>query len=79
MTESGLQYTDLVQGTGEAPKPGDTVVIDWDGYTIGVHPRSRPLPSSSLLMPLFIYCPLVTQMFWFSASGCVWVFDTWLA
>ena len=35
MTKSGLQYTDLVQGTGEAPKPGDTVVIDWDGYTIG--------------------------------------------
>lgn len=35
MTGSGLQYTDLVQGTGEMPKPGDTVVIDWDGYTIG--------------------------------------------
>eukprot|EP00884_Botryococcus_braunii_P007764 jgi/Botrbrau1/1698/Bobra.116_2s0040.1 len=39
MTESGLQYTDLKEGTGEMPKPGDTVVIDWDGYTIGYYGR----------------------------------------
>ncbi|KAL5717149.1 Peptidyl-prolyl cis-trans isomerase fkbp19 [Ranunculus cassubicifolius] len=34
-TESGLQYKDLRVGTGPSPKMGETVVIDWDGYTIG--------------------------------------------
>lgn len=34
-TESGLQYKDLRAGNGPSPKIGDTVVIDWDGYTIG--------------------------------------------
>ncbi|PRQ39763.1 putative peptidylprolyl isomerase [Rosa chinensis] len=38
-TESGLQYKDLRAGDGPKPKVGDTVVIDWDGYTIGYYGR----------------------------------------
>lgn len=34
-TESGLQYKDLRPGSGPPPSAGNTVVIDWDGYTIG--------------------------------------------
>ncbi|PIA31403.1 hypothetical protein AQUCO_04900005v1 [Aquilegia coerulea] len=34
-TESGLQYKDLRVGSGPSPKMGETVVIDWDGYTVG--------------------------------------------
>jgi hypothetical protein len=58
MTESGLQYTDLKEGTGETPKLGDTVVIDWDGYTIGEwHMRSGPttsLPTSPSFPPSLV-------------------------
>eukprot|EP00879_Flechtneria_rotunda_P009077 GHRR01009504.1.p1 GENE.GHRR01009504.1~~GHRR01009504.1.p1 ORF type:complete len:268 (+),score=68.52 GHRR01009504.1:109-912(+) len=39
MTPSGLQYKDLREGTGETPQPGDTLIIDWDGYTIGYYGR----------------------------------------
>lgn len=39
MTPSGLQFKDLREGTGEAPKPGDTLVVDWSGYTIGYYGR----------------------------------------
>jgi FKBP-type peptidyl-prolyl cis-trans isomerase len=35
MTESGLQYKDYKEGTGEVPKDGDTAIVDWGGYTIG--------------------------------------------
>ncbi|XP_024020931.1 peptidyl-prolyl cis-trans isomerase FKBP19, chloroplastic isoform X2 [Morus notabilis] len=38
-TESGLQYKDLRLGDGPGPKRGDTVVVDWDGYTIGYYGR----------------------------------------
>ncbi|CAJ1842681.1 unnamed protein product [Sphenostylis stenocarpa] len=38
-TESGLQYKDLRPGNGPTPKMGETVVVDWDGYTIGYYGR----------------------------------------
>lgn len=38
-TSSGLQYKDLRVGDGPTPKMGDTVVVDWDGYTIGYYGR----------------------------------------
>ncbi|XP_078160136.1 FKBP-like peptidyl-prolyl cis-trans isomerase family protein isoform X1 [Carex rostrata] len=38
-TQSGLQYKDLRVGTGSPPKIGETVVVDWDGYTIGYYGR----------------------------------------
>uniref|UniRef100_A0A7N0TZ14 peptidylprolyl isomerase n=1 Tax=Kalanchoe fedtschenkoi TaxID=63787 RepID=A0A7N0TZ14_KALFE len=34
-----LQYKDLRVGSGPTPKMGDTVVVDWDGYTIGYYGR----------------------------------------
>ncbi|CAM9283798.1 unnamed protein product, partial [Phaeothamnion confervicola] len=39
LTSSGLQYRDIRKGTGEVPAPGDRVVIDWEGYTIGYYGR----------------------------------------
>ncbi|GER39237.1 peptidyl-prolyl cis-trans isomerase [Striga asiatica] len=38
-TISGLQYKDLRMGDGPTPKIGETVVVDWDGYTIGYYGR----------------------------------------
>ncbi|KAH1260743.1 Peptidyl-prolyl cis-trans isomerase FKBP19, chloroplastic [Glycine max] len=38
-TESGLQYKDLRPGNGPKPKMGETVVVDWDGYTRGYYGR----------------------------------------
>ncbi|XP_031272457.1 peptidyl-prolyl cis-trans isomerase FKBP19, chloroplastic-like [Pistacia vera] len=38
-TDSGLQYKDLRLGSGPTPKMGETVVVDWDGYTIGYYGR----------------------------------------
>ncbi|GMH09722.1 hypothetical protein Nepgr_011563 [Nepenthes gracilis] len=38
-TESGLQYKDLRVGSGPTPKLGETVVVDWDGFTIGYYGR----------------------------------------
>ncbi|GAB2256957.1 hypothetical protein Droror1_Dr00023016 [Drosera rotundifolia] len=38
-TGSGLQYKDLKVGIGAQAKPGDVVVVDWDGYTIGYYGR----------------------------------------
>ncbi|KAI8468076.1 MAG: putative FKBP-type peptidyl-prolyl cis-trans isomerase 7, chloroplastic [Monoraphidium minutum] len=38
-TDSGLQFLDLREGAGEAPRPGQTVVVDWSGYTIGYYGR----------------------------------------
>ncbi|KAI3467819.1 hypothetical protein Pfo_024482 [Paulownia fortunei] len=38
-TNSGLQYKDLRVGSGPTPKIGETVVVDWDGYTIGYYGR----------------------------------------
>lgn len=38
-TSSGLQYKDFKVGSGPNPKMGDTVVVDWDGYTIGYYGR----------------------------------------
>ncbi|MEW5312759.1 MAG: hypothetical protein WDW38_004368 [Sanguina aurantia] len=37
---SGLQYKDMRAGSGDVtPVSGDSVVIDWDGYTIGYYGR----------------------------------------
>ena len=36
---SGLQYQDLVPGTGATPRPGQTAVVDWSGVTIGYYGR----------------------------------------
>ncbi|XP_015895932.2 peptidyl-prolyl cis-trans isomerase FKBP19, chloroplastic [Ziziphus jujuba] len=38
-TDSGLQFKDLRVGDGRTPSPGDIVVVDWDGYTIGYYGR----------------------------------------
>lgn len=38
-TDSGLQYKDLREGTGPSPQPGERVVVDWDGFTIGYYGR----------------------------------------
>jgi FKBP-type peptidyl-prolyl cis-trans isomerase len=38
-TDSGLQYSDLKQGTGPAPGPNSLCTVDWDGYTIGYYGR----------------------------------------
>ena len=38
-TESGLQYQDLVPGTGAQPSLGSAVVVDWSGVTIGYYGR----------------------------------------
>ncbi|KAG1667571.1 hypothetical protein FOA52_014652 [Chlamydomonas sp. UWO 241] len=38
-TQSGLQYKDFRDGAGEGAKAGDTIVMDWDGYTIGYYGR----------------------------------------
>eukprot|EP00262_Sarcandra_glabra_P006934 TRINITY_DN19496_c0_g1_i1.p1 TRINITY_DN19496_c0_g1~~TRINITY_DN19496_c0_g1_i1.p1 ORF type:complete len:255 (+),score=35.32 TRINITY_DN19496_c0_g1_i1:12-776(+) len=38
-TQSGLQYKDLRIGSGPTPKTGETVVVDWAGYTIGYYGR----------------------------------------
>lgn len=38
-TPSGLQYQDLVQGTGSQPREGQKVVVDWSGVTIGYYGR----------------------------------------
>ncbi len=37
-TASGLQITDIVEGTGETPKPGQTCVMHYTGwlYTNGI-------------------------------------------
>ncbi|WIA12121.1 hypothetical protein OEZ85_012194 [Tetradesmus obliquus] len=39
MTPSGLQYKDMREGTGEVPREGDTLLVDWDGYTVGYYGR----------------------------------------
>eukprot|EP00803_Ostreobium_quekettii_P005883 evm.model.scf_86.11 EVM.evm.TU.scf_86.11 scf_86:148212-150026(+) len=39
LSPTGLQYKDLVGGKGPQPSAGDTVLIDWDGYTIGYYGR----------------------------------------
>lgn len=31
ITDSGLKYEDLVEGTGESPRPGQTVVVHYTG------------------------------------------------
>ena len=38
-TESGLQYKDMVEGKGAVLKPGQTALVDWDGYTLGYYGR----------------------------------------
>ncbi len=35
MTDTGLQYQDLREGSGREIQKGDRVTVDWDGYTIG--------------------------------------------
>ncbi|KAF8071220.1 FKBP19 [Scenedesmus sp. PABB004] len=38
-TPSGLQFKDFKEGAGPPPARGDTVVVDWSGYTIGYYGR----------------------------------------
>jgi len=45
-TPSGLSYKDAKVGNGKAPQPGDRVVIDWTGYTIGYF--GRPFETKKL-------------------------------
>ena len=39
MTDSGLQYKDLRDGSGDTASEGSHVTIDWDGYTLGYYGR----------------------------------------
>eukprot|EP00891_Asterochloris_glomerata_P009245 jgi/Astpho2/9245/Aster-07198 len=39
MTDTGLQYQDLREGSGREIQKGDRVTVDWDGYTIGYYGR----------------------------------------
>uniref|UniRef100_A0A061RPL1 peptidylprolyl isomerase n=1 Tax=Tetraselmis sp. GSL018 TaxID=582737 RepID=A0A061RPL1_9CHLO len=39
LTESGLQYKEMRLGQGEPVRAGDSVTVDWDGYTIGYYGR----------------------------------------
>ena len=39
MTDSGLQYKDLRDGSGDTVSEGSRVTIDWDGYTLGYYGR----------------------------------------
>lgn len=39
LTDSGLQYKDLRDGSGDEAQKGSQVTIDWDGYTIGYYGR----------------------------------------
>ena len=39
MTDSGLQYKDLRDGSGDTAANGSHVTIDWDGYTLGYYGR----------------------------------------
>lgn len=39
LTDSGLQYKDLRDGSGNTAQEGSQVTIDWDGYTIGYYGR----------------------------------------
>lgn len=36
---SGLQYKVVKEGTGDIPRVGDRVTVDWEGYTIGYYGR----------------------------------------
>ncbi|GMH45436.1 hypothetical protein BSKO_13393 [Bryopsis sp. KO-2023] len=38
-SSSGLQYQDLITGKGDDVQEGNTLLIDWDGYTIGYYGR----------------------------------------
>ncbi len=33
-TQSGLQYEDIVEGTGESPKPGQTIKVHYTGWLV---------------------------------------------
>ena len=39
LTDSGLQYKDLRDGSGDTASNGSHVTIDWDGYTLGYYGR----------------------------------------
>jgi hypothetical protein len=39
ISQSGVQYKDLIEGSGAVPQTGDTCVIDWQGYTVGYYGR----------------------------------------
>lgn len=45
---SGLQYKDYVKGTGAEVQDGNTLLIDWDGYTIGYY--GRPFEARNKVM-----------------------------
>lgn len=39
LTSSGLQYKDYKIGSGPKPRPGDRVVLEWTGVTVGYQGR----------------------------------------
>ena len=39
LTPSGLQYKDFREGKGDTPRPGQRVVVDWSGNTVGYYGR----------------------------------------
>lgn len=39
LTDSGLQYKDLRDGSGDTASKGSRVTVDWDGYTLGYYGR----------------------------------------
>jgi peptidylprolyl isomerase len=49
-TASGLKYQDLVEGTGESPKDGDTVLVHYSGWLLSLKKfdssvdRGQPFP-----------------------------------
>ena len=51
---SGLQ----VAGKGVSPRAGQTVVIDWDGYTIGYYGRPFEARNKVSSKPFFSGCHL---------------------
>lgn len=48
LTDSGLQYKDLRDGSGGVAKDGSHVTVDWDGYTLGYY--GRPFEARNKVM-----------------------------
>lgn len=38
-SKEGWSYKDVKGGNGDSPKPGDRVVFEWSGYTVGYFAR----------------------------------------
>ena len=53
MTDSGLQYKDLRDGSGGVAKDGARVTVDWDGYTLGYYGRPFEARNKVLTAPAY--------------------------